>query len=159
MSTLPSPPTVRLQDWTVRLDRWVTEWRSAAFDWGAHDCCTFAAGAVREVTGFDPLGALQWSDVVGAAETLVQVGGLIAGVTARLGPHIAPAWAQRGDLLLLPMDFTSGQVSRESLAVCLGNCCVAPGRGQLQFLPWAAALHAWPVGRMVEMPDVPAAGN
>jgi hypothetical protein len=150
LEAMNTAATDRLQDWPARLDAYVEAHRKTCFAWGAHDCVTFAAGAIAAITGSDPLQGLTWGSAGGALRQLELEGGILAAVTRRLGDPIPPAMCQRGDLLLMPMDFTSGEVSRESLAVCLGHCCAAPGRVALQFMPCTSALYGWPVGREVE---------
>lgn len=52
-----SPETDRRQDWPARLDAYLRDCAARPFQYGAHDCALFAAGAVAAVTGWDPAAA------------------------------------------------------------------------------------------------------
>lgn len=128
--------TMRLPNWPRLLDEYVNTARARPFAWGALDCCSFAAGAVRAITGRDvPMPS--WCDRREAAATLRRLGGLRAAVCQRLGDMQPAALARRGDVLLLR------QRGRDVLAVCLGHAWASPGRAGLAFGPMDEALGAW----------------
>lgn len=132
----------RLPDWARRLDAYVDAHRHAGFDWRAHNCCTFAAGAVAAMTGAAP--ALPGCAAAGAwpaMRWLHRAGGLAAAVDAALPRLAAPALARRGDVVLLQHG------RRQLLAVHLGHLWAAPARGGMAFGPAAQAVAAWGVGR------------
>ena len=52
------PAMQRLPDWRARLGAHIAAHRTRPFAYGAHDCATFAAGAVQAVTGSDPAAGL-----------------------------------------------------------------------------------------------------
>jgi hypothetical protein len=150
---------MRVQDWPEQLAAWVDDARARAFEWGWWDCATAANDCVKRITGdaLGPLGGLAWSGVIGAVRQLELEGGLQAAVTSRMGEPIVPAYAQRGDLVLLPYPEDYPAHERVLLAVCLGESAAAPGPNGLEFVSMYArqadgsvacrALCAWPVGR------------
>ena len=136
---LRPPLLTRLRDWPERLDALLRAHACTPFTWGRHDCCTFAADAVRAVTGVDVMGSLrgQYSTAAGARRLTSELGGLNAAVTRLLGTPIAPTGATVGDVLLLAQD------ARELLAVCNGTAAIAPGRTGLQTIAAPQVLAAW----------------
>lgn len=112
------------------------------FAWGVHDCCLWAADAVRAQTGVDP--AQAWRGRYGTAREalrlLAELGGLRA-VAAAAGEPIAPMAAREGDIGLLQ------RPDRELLAVCAGEVWLAPGPTGLVPVPLSAATAAWRVSR------------
>lgn len=129
---------MRIQNWPRALDEYVQAARCRPFAWGAHDCCTFAAGAVQAITG-RAVALPAYVGVRQALRALQTRGGLLAAVRGQLGPMQAPARARRGDVLLL------WQAGRDVLAVSLGHAWAAPGAQGLVFGPAADAVAAWRV--------------
>lgn len=131
----------RRQDWPERLFAMIEARRATPFEWGAHDCCSFAADAVLEMTGTDPIADLrgQWTDEVSALRLLKAHGGLEALATERLGVLIAPAFAQRGDVVLHTL------TGREALGVCIGDRFAAVGDVGVELVPMSHAVQAWRV--------------
>jgi hypothetical protein len=125
----------RLQDWPSRLAAYVDAAYTQPFEWGRHDCSAFAAGAVEAMTGErPPLPA--YADAREAAELLADES-LSSRVRSILGPPIAPAFAQRGDLALVEID------GRVSLAVCVGDLFAGPGADGLVMVPRVDVRMAW----------------
>lgn len=55
----------------MTLDEYLAAAAQRRFQWGVHDCCTFAADAAWILTGRDPIAPLRgWSDETTAAITL-----------------------------------------------------------------------------------------
>ena len=108
---------MRRQDHIERLATYLQEAGLKKFEWGVHDCATFAAGAVEELTGrrieFQDLRAVR-----SAAEVIVALNhqSLKERVTLILGSPITVALAQRGDIVLEELE-----PGRESLGVCFGE--------------------------------------
>lgn len=68
------------------------------FAWGPNDCVTFAAGALRALTGIDRLNGIPpWNSERAALVFLKRRGGLAAAVSQVL-TEIPPAHAHRGDV-------------------------------------------------------------
>lgn len=129
---------MRLQDWPERLADYVELRRDVPFSWGGNDCSTFAAGAVEAMTGAAPSvptaeSAQQYAQLLQAS------GSLLALTTETLGEPIHPAYAQRGDVMLIVID------ERETLGVCLGASIAAPGAAGLMTVPIDTATAAWRV--------------
>lgn len=139
---------MRRADWPERLAAWVEAHRTRPFAWGEWDCVLAAADCALALTGEDALAGLRWSGLKGALRQLEVEGGLEAACTRVLGPGIAPAFAQRGDVLLMPQRLDDQPAEFPAvLNVCLGEFAVGPGQGGLVFRPATEALAAWPVGR------------
>ena len=114
---------MRPDDWTNRLTAYVLAVQDRPFEWGMHDCCTLAAGWVIELTGQDPMSHLRghYTNATGARRLMHKYGGLEAMTTAVLGPPIAPAFAQRGDIVLANLTFGP------TLGICLLKDALFPG--------------------------------
>lgn len=132
----------RLPDWRARLAAVVAAAHRQPFVWGRHDCCLWAADAVRAVTGQDPAHDLRgrYDTANAALQALRGIGGL-RGAGARMGAPLAgPLLAQDGDIGLVH----DGR--RPMLAVSVSGlwlCAATPG---LHPLPMAAASAVWGVG-------------
>lgn len=129
----------RTPTWQADLAELIRSRHDQPFEWGAHDCCLFAADAVQAITGTD----LAFSRGYSARDALRMIdehGGLRKLVSQLLGPEMPVCLAQVGDVLLVESD------SRELLAICNGATALAPGRGRLVTLPTSAWLAAWRVG-------------
>ena len=132
---------MRRQDWPERLFAHIEAARGVPFAFGAHDCCLWAADAVLAMTDADPIEDIrgQWADEVSALRLLKERGGVEAMVTEYLGDPIAPAFAQRGDVVLHTMS------GRDSLGVCVGDRFAAVADVGIEYVPMSAALKAWRV--------------
>jgi hypothetical protein len=131
--------TRRLRDWQSRLQACLAERRARAFAWGSQDCVLLAADCVDACTGVDPAASWRgtYSDALGAARLVQQLGGLAAIAAAHCGPEIAPALAQPGDIGLAAND------GRECLVVCGGGMWHAPGIAGVVALHPQQVLRAW----------------
>ena len=110
----------RHPDWDTRLAAYLESIRLRAFEWGGHDCCLFAAGAVLAMTGDDPMAEVRgrYSTAIGAARALTRIGaGSLAATMDAKFERVGPLLAHRGDIVM-----TSGL-----LAICLGLHLVAVG--------------------------------
>ena len=105
----------RQPGWEKRLAAYLSQ--DFQFDWGKVDCCTFAAGAVKSLTGVNPLNTFHYRNKKQALEVLSKNGGLEAGADALLcGLGLTPALpakAKRGDIVLAKIPFSI-------LGVCSG---------------------------------------
>lgn len=93
-------PLQRLPDWMIRLDALVREKAGHAYAWGESDCCTLAADCVVAITGQDPMADLRgtYDGEAAAQGVLTREGGLVAALTARLGPPVPVRMARPGDV-------------------------------------------------------------
>lgn len=132
---------IRRNDWEQALSDYLAGHREAVFAWGRMDCALFAAGAVKAMTGTDPLaGAGRWKSQAGAARAIRRAGfaSLEQGVSSLLQP-VEPVFAMRGDLVM----------AEGALGICAGAQAwfLAEGDGAagLAARPMAAWSHAWRV--------------
>lgn len=131
---------MRYENWPERLNKFISDNNKKPFTWGEHDCCLFAANAIREITGFDYAEELRgsYSTIKEAVVILNKIGGVKKLASSYLSEEINPMMAQRGDLVLIETDEHG-----ETLAICIGDKCVAPGMTGLQFAKMSTALTAW----------------
>lgn len=103
---------MRLADWEGRLSAYLADHTSCAVAWGQMDCVRFAAGAVKAMTGTDPLPKLTYKTEAGAWRALKRLGftSLSQAVDAHLSPT-HPAMARRGDVVMCD----------GALGVCIGG--------------------------------------
>jgi hypothetical protein len=94
----------RYPDWETRLAAYLEPLRDRPFKWGKHDCCTFAAGAVRAMTGEHSMPEFRgkYRDGVGAAKALQTIGKgtLISTMNAKF-KRVPVSHAHRGDLVMV----------------------------------------------------------
>ena len=109
------------------------------FEWGTNDCCMFAVGAVKAITGVDYGAGYRYKTEKGAAKVLAKAGGVEAIATKCLGESISPLYAQRGDVV----SFESGKGL--ALGICVGDKIAAMRENGLMFLPMSQALKGWSV--------------
>ncbi len=98
----------RFPDWEVRLAQYLEPLRKVRFAWGRSararfDCCTFSAGAVKAMTGDDPMpefrGAYASEEEAEAALKTIGAGSLIRTMNAKF-ERVAPSHAHRGDIVM-----------------------------------------------------------
>ena len=114
----------RLPDWRARLGAHIAAHRVRPFAYGAHDCATFAAGAVQAVTGSDPAPGLAGYTTRTDGIRRLRRSGLedhVAVVASRFA-EIPTAQAQQGDLAVIE---AAGGLS---LGVVCGAFVLAPTR-------------------------------
>jgi len=135
-------PHHHLPNWRVHLDALVFSRLRTPFQWGVHDCALWAADAVHATTGFDPAAELRGYTTARQALRLIRArGGLRAMAERALGHALAPQYACRGDVVLMPMG------RRQALGVVINADQVAgPGAFGLHVAPLREALWAWRVG-------------
>ena len=139
----------RVPSLAERLGEYMRDCAGLAFDWGAANCCHFAAGWVERATGLNPMADLPATPSAVAALRLIRElgGSLQAAWTRQLGREpIAPAFAQVGDVVLLPLALHSGEpaTTGQVLGVCMGaQAVVLSGEGFCVFLPMSSAVLAW----------------
>lgn len=140
--TAHDPTAAAVAPWRAAFEALVRARMATPFAWGSHDCCLWAADAVRAQTGVDP--AKPWrgtySTARGARDLVQQLGGLPA-IGALAGPAVPPLTAQAGDIGLVQHE------GRDLLAVCAGPLWLAPAAAGLAALPLSEAVAAWRVRR------------
>ena len=93
----------RLAGWEQALVDWLAACEREPFVWGQHDCCSFAAGAVKAQTGVDHYAPFAggYRTAAGALKALKRQGfeDLHGPFDAALGERTAPLLLQRGDIV------------------------------------------------------------
>jgi hypothetical protein len=128
----------------AQLARYVSHQRGA-FDWATNNCCTFAAGWVREVEGNDVMPKEPTPDAKAALRLIEKRGSLANVVSEQLGREpIHPSQAQVGDLVMFP---GHDHPARAIMGICNGRTSILHGvDGEAIFMATARAMHAWRVG-------------
>ena len=105
----------RLYDWPERLNATIKAAMGRKFEYGKHDCLTFANECYVAVTGRDPKAPLTYKTMRGAARVLRKWSkddDLVECATKLLGPPLkSPLLAQRGDLVVM-------KSNTEGIAAC-----------------------------------------
>lgn len=136
----------RPQNWPSMLATFLREKQSQPFIWGSNDCCLFTCDWLQALYGVDHAADLRgtYDTALGAARVLEARGGVLAiaaAVCEREGwAEIAPAFAQRGDIVLddSPLGHTLG--------VCAGGVSAFPGEAGMLLKPTRACVKAWRIG-------------
>ena len=124
----------------MRLDRLISEARNRPFEWGRHDCGTFAASIVRELTGRVLPLPTGYSTATGSAVAMRRKTGaadLGDAVSFFIGdPLTSPKQAQRGDIVLH---------RNKALGVCVGDRAFCLSESGLLAVPMTDCVTAWRV--------------
>lgn len=138
-------PSMRREGWESRLAQCVEGARLRPFEWGVHDCATFAFDVVREMISTDPFAEYRgsYSNELGAGRALIEHEfDTVRGLADKLmGEEISTKFAQRGDIILVLQPERG-----ETLGVCLGVDAVFVGESGLVPVPMSEAITAWRVG-------------
>ena len=129
---------MRRREWPQRLAEYVDLRRETPFEWGAHDCCKFAAGAVEAMTGENRMADFHYANEIGAMRLIKAAGSLDELVRRTLGdPLPSVAQAKRGDVVIADLDRGA------TVGVCLGGVSAYAAERGLLFLPTLRARAAW----------------
>ena len=134
---------MRAKGWEQRLYRLTTMAAHAPFEWGAHDCVTFAADCVIAMTGRDPIQDMRgtWSTEIGAKRAMLKAGSRDLGdLAADRLEEIPVSMARRGDIVL-----AGEESSDDFLAVVTGHMAVGPAETGLQHISMRQAKRAYKV--------------
>lgn len=110
----------RKPDWEARLAAYLEPLRLRPFEWGEHDCCLFAAGAVLAMTDIDPMPEFRgrYTTAQGAARALMKIGaGTLEATVDGKFEAVPASLAQRGDIVM----------SDGLLGICFGAFMFAVG--------------------------------
>jgi hypothetical protein len=132
---------IRLPDWRLQLDAFLTSRLNVPFAWGENDCALFAADAIRAMTGVDLAEDLRgYTTVREAARRINASEGLAALVDKRLD-GIPVEEARQGDVVMIPCD-----TGRHALAVVMNEkVAVGPSHDGMVVARMSTALRAWRV--------------
>jgi hypothetical protein len=115
--------------------RYITDHLDKPFEWGKHDCITFAVGWLSRRAGvewFPGAPAPVWSNAIEARRAVLDAGGLQIAFDAAL-KRIDVAAAQDGDVTLIG----------RTVYLFTGRHIVAPGPNGLVFIDRTQAPCAW----------------
>jgi hypothetical protein len=118
----------------------MAEKRHEPFEYGVNDCCLFAAGAVLQITGKDPMVEFRgkYDSLKGSLKVIKEIGaGTLEATLDAKFPEVAIGHAQRGDLA-----FFDG-----SVGVVMGGFAYFASDDGLEKIPRAMWDKCWSVGR------------
>ena len=125
--------------WQTELWNYLSDARERSFEWGTHDCGTFALGAVNAVLA-EPLKLeASWATKEGATFAVERSGSLHDLVTQHLGKSVPYSRCSAGDVVMA--DWGQGQ----GLCVHDGVQLLAPSRQGLRKVPFKCAIVGWRV--------------
>ena len=108
------------------------------FAWGVNDCCTFAAGWVRELTGQDTMANLLASTARQASRSIAALGGLEVAVKTQLEAcgvkYVQHQFVGLPGSLILFKTTRASKYSSHSIGVCLGAVLAAQSIEGLAFM-------------------------
>ena len=129
----------RLDNWPALLAKYFAEKKDKPFIWGENDCCRFADGAVIAITGQSMMTSFNYANEKQALRLLKT---RLEELTSKeLGQSIKPAFAQRGDVVLIQR----GEMP--ALAVCDGSVWHGAGLTKMETGQMLEAICAWKVGK------------
>jgi hypothetical protein len=131
---------MRISAWEDALVNYIATKRHEPFEYGVNDCCLFAAGAVIEITGEDPMSEFRgkYDSLKGSLKVIKEIGaGTLEATLDGKFPEIGIGHAQRGDLA-----FFDG-----SVGVVMGGFAYFASDDGLERVPRALWDKCWSVGR------------
>ena len=133
----------RVENWPSRLQEVIEAATGRPFSWGEWDCGQFVGGCVEAVTGSNPMDAYAggWDTETGMLRALAAGygGSLEAFWTAQFGDPVAPAFAGRGDVVLVQLE----DVTASGVVDLSGERVACLSLDGLEFVPLSAAVTAW----------------
>jgi hypothetical protein len=129
----------RLDNWPALLAKYFQQKKNEPFVWGKNDCCRFADGAVIAITGQSMMKSFNYTSEKEALRLLKT--SLEALTSAELGQSIKPAFAQRGDVVLVKR----GELP--ALAICDGAVWHGAGQNGIESGVMSEAICCWKVGK------------
>lgn len=139
------PRMIRRDGWEMRLRDLVKAARYKPFEWGAHDCCTFALDDFEAMIGRRVETTVRWSNIREAA-ALLQAASVADYADRWFGPAVE-GWktARRGDVVAIDAK-RSPELKSPMLAVVVGAQVACPGEFGIEFARLDAAYFTWRVG-------------
>ncbi|MEO1092120.1 MAG: hypothetical protein AAFX81_15945 [Pseudomonadota bacterium] len=134
----------RRRDWLAALRAELAATEASPWSWGTHDCVALVARLAGAMCDGELAPALpDWSSQDEADAALAGAGGLVAAVTARLGPaYEAPALARRGDVVVTE----AGRGMGLGIMTDGGRVVQATEPVGWVRLPRGSVVMAWPLG-------------
>ncbi len=129
---------MRLDGWEERLSAAIEAARDVPFQWGIHDCATWAFDVRRALIGVDAAAAWRgrYGTALGSRREMLRLGwaDLPAMGRALLGEPLRPVTAQRGDIVL-----------GAAFGVCIGSQGAFLAQDGLTVLPLRDCAQGWRV--------------
>lgn len=129
---------MRLENWEDKLYSYIESVKIEPFKWGKFDCCSFTAGAIKEITGFDFYKDYKnkYDSEETAYLTLYEVSGYktIIGLLNNLFEKKELSMAQRGDIVLS---------QQKAIGICLGVKSAFTSPEGLTYLETSNCLKCW----------------
>lgn len=129
---------MRQEGWPLRLETLISAARNRKFEWGRHDCGTFAAEVVKAITARSLNLPKGYTTARGSALAMRRKTGAsdMAGATSYfLGePLDSPLQAMRGDVVLH---------TTQALGVCIGADALCLSENGLVAVPMTDCVKAW----------------
>lgn len=88
----------RYADWPIRLNKYLTSIKDREFKIGEHDCCHFANGAVKAMTGVDMMGDIPEYSNWDEAKAILDEKALYRIMFRKFGKPVRAGHAQQGDI-------------------------------------------------------------
>ena len=132
----------RCPDWPKQLHDYIDAVKRRPFDWAAHNCATFAAGAVAAMTGERLARSYRFKTERGALGAMKREGfDNLADMAAARLPEIHVSQASLGDLAAVPTDTAFGFV----LGIVNGETILALRPDGMGVMPLLSATRAFRV--------------
>ncbi|MGE0828936.1 MAG: hypothetical protein AB7O04_06250 [Hyphomonadaceae bacterium] len=129
----------RFNNWPQRLIAYIEARERRPFAWGknAQDCCSFANGAVIEMTGQDAMADIPDYETAEEADLILATP--LADLLDARFPRRPIGLARRGDIAMAELD------GQDTLMIVEGATLVGPGRRGLVRLARSAMRAAWAI--------------
>lgn len=143
----------RIDNWTKSLNDLVEEVRFVPFEWGVHDCGTFASMDHLRITGVALIeAAMPRASLMDYMRFLVEDGNGLEGIMTKSLQRSADSsdWrqARRGDIVMIdsPNVYHIGSNPKYACAVSLGSNIACPGPNGLEFTTLQSVVKVWHIG-------------
>jgi hypothetical protein len=131
---------MRISAWEDALANYIAIKRDEPFEYGINDCCMFAAGAVLEITGEDPMAEFRgkYDSLKGSLKVIKEIGaGTLEATLDGKFPEVPIGHAQRGDLAFFD----------DSIGVVMGGFAYFVSDDGLERINRSLWDKCWSVGR------------
>jgi hypothetical protein len=131
---------MRISTWQDTLVNYIASKRHEPFEYGVNDCCMFAAGAVIEMTGEDPMSEFRgkYDSLKGSLKVIKEIGaGTLELTLDSKFQEVSIGYAQRGDLAFFD----------DSVGVVMGDFAYFASDDGLERIPRDLWNKCWSVGR------------
>lgn len=97
----------RVSNWAKKLAEYIKENESKAFEWGAFDCCMFAAECCKIVSGIDPASSYRgkYKTEMGAKRVIKNGHGSLESILDSHYERININFLQRGDVCTMTSEY------------------------------------------------------